>query len=199
MTIKVGITGGIGSGKSIICDIFKLLKAPIFEADVVAKHLIDTNDEIKNGLIDLFGNDIYTENGTINRLKLAGIIFNDDIQLEKVNSLIHPEVRAEFHKWAEQQTSPYVIHEAAILFESGFYKIMDLTILVSAPEEVRIKRVIKRDGASEAQVRERIKKQWTDEKKKKLANFEIKNDNQELVIPQIINIDKQLRKHGKIW
>ena len=134
MTLTVGITGGIGSGKSTVCKVFKLLGLPIFEADLVAKKLINSNSKIKNGLTHLFGNDIYIQNEGVDRKKLANIIFNDDIQLAKVNALIHPVVRNEFKNWLKKQNTAYIIHEAAILFESGFYKMMDFTILVSAPE-----------------------------------------------------------------
>lgn len=199
MTLKVGITGGIGSGKSTVCRIFQLLGIPVFEADLAAKQLMVSNPEIKSGLIDLFGPDIYTQNVTLDRKKLAGIIFNDEIQLQKVNELVHPVVRAEFNRWAQMQDAPYVVHEAAILFESGFYKMMDFTILISAPESMRIARVSKRDKSSAAQVKERMDKQWSDEQKIELATFVINNDNRELIIPQIIKIDKQLKEDGKIW
>jgi dephospho-CoA kinase len=199
MTLKVGITGGIGSGKSTICRVFKLLKVPIFEADIVAKQLLQSHPKIKKGLVHLFGEGVYLENGAVNRKKLAEIIFNDDVQLAKMNALVHPFVRNEFHDWVKQQNSPYVIHEAAILFESGFYKLMDFTILVSAPEEERIQRVVKRDGVSEKMVKERLAKQWTDAEKRKLADYEIINDNKNPVLPEIIQIDKRLREHGKIW
>lgn len=199
MTLKVGITGGIGSGKSTVCHMFKLLGAPVFEADVVAKQLLQTHPQIRKGLIHLFGEDIYLDDGTVDRKKLADIIFNNDVQLAKMNALVHPVVRNEFHEWVKQQNTPYVIHEAAILFESGFYKLMDFTILVSAPEEERIQRVVKRDGVSEQQVRERLAKQWTDAEKRKLADKEIVNDNNNPVLPEIIQIDKTLREHGKIW
>jgi len=199
MTLKVGITGGIGSGKSTVCRMFKLLGAPVFEADVVAKQLLQTHPKIRKGLIHLFGEDIYLDDNTVDRKKLAAIIFNDDVQLAKMNALVHPVVRSEFYEWVKQQNTPYVIHEAAILFESGFYKLMDFTILVSAPEEERIQRVVKRDGVSEQQVRERLAKQWTDVEKRKLADKEIVNDNNNPVLPEIIQIDKRLREHGKIW
>ena len=199
MTIKIGVTGGIGSGKSVVCDVFRLLGVPVFEADAEAKKLINSNTEIKTGLIDLFGGDIYTANGTINRLKLAGIIFNDHLQLAKVNEIVHPVVRKEFLQWAEKQDACYVVHEAAILFESGFYKMMDFNILVSAPEEVRIQRVTNRDGATPEQVRERMSKKWSEKQKKPLANLEIVNNNSELIIPQILKTDKQLKEYGKIW
>lgn len=199
MTLTVGITGGIGSGKSTICEIFRHLNIPVFEADLEAKKLIHSNTVIKAGLIDLFGEAIYTSDGTVDRKELARLIFNDENKLTKVNELVHPLVRSEFRDWLKKQTAPYIIHEAAILFESGFYKMMDYTILVSAPENVRIERVSKRDKVTKEQVKERIRKQWTDQQKRKLATLEIKNDNKELLIPQIIEIDKQIRKDGKIW
>lgn len=199
MAIKVGITGGIGSGKSTICTVFKVLGAPVFEADAEAKRLMDTNEVIKTGLIDLFGEDIYTQNGTLDRKRLAGIIFNDKLKLEKVNALVHPVVLSEFLNWAEKQNVPYVIHEAAILFESGFYKMMDYTILVTAPVDERINRVTKRDNVNLEQVKERMNKQWTDEQKKPLADVEFTTNDESLIIPQLIKIDKQLREYGKIW
>jgi dephospho-CoA kinase len=199
MTIKVGITGGIGSGKSTVCKIFELLGVPVFEADVVAKQLLNSHPEIKTGLIHLFGETIYTPDGAINRKRLASIIFNNEIQLAKMNKLVHPVVREEFNKWVKKQKSPYIIHEAAILFESGFYKMMDFTILVSAPKKQKIERVMKRDGVSEELVLERMNKQWTDEEKRKLAGIEIMNDNKRLIIPEIIETDKKLKEYGKIW
>lgn len=197
--ITIGITGGIGSGKSTVCKIFKLLGIPIFEADAVAKELINSNSEIKTELIRLFGEGIYVPNKGIDRKKLAAIIFNDNLQLAKVNKLVHPVVRKEFKNWVKKQNTQYVIHEAAILFESGFHKMMDFTILVSAPEFQRIERAIKRDETSENQVKERMSKQLTDEQKRALATVEIKNADNDLIIPQIIKIDNQIKKHGKIW
>ncbi len=199
MALKVGITGGIGSGKSTVCKVFKVLGIPVFEADIVAKQLINSNEEIKKGLVNLFGETVYTPNGSVDRKKLASIIFNDDIQLQNVNELVHPVVRKEFLNWADEQKTPYVIHEAAILFESGFYKMMDYTILVSAPLEERIARVTQRDGSTPAQIKERMQKQWDDEEKRKLASIELQNGDSDLVIPQIIKLDKQLREYGKIW
>lgn len=199
MTLKVGITGGIGSGKSTVCKVFKLLGVSVFEADLVAKKLMDSDDRIKTGLVNLFGESVYTPSGIVDRKKLASIIFNNDIQLRKVNELIHPVVRSKFLNWAEKQDAPYVVHEAAILFESGFYKMMDFTILVSAPEEERILRVTKRDGSLPQQVKERMQKQWSDDEKRKLASVEIRNAETDLILPQIITIDKQLKEYGKIW
>lgn len=200
MTLIVGITGGIGSGKSTVCRIFQLLGVPVFEADTVAKNLYDSNPKIKSGLIRLFGAHIYTPDGKLDRKKLASIIFTNEIHLAKVNELVHPVVRSAFENWLKMhENAPYIIHEAAILFESGFYKMMNFTILVSAPEKQRIARVIARDGISEQMVRERMQKQWSEEKKQKLAGKTLVNDNKNLIIPEIIRIDKNLKEHGKIW
>jgi len=199
MALAIGITGGIGSGKSTVCKIFKLLGVPVFEADLVAKALINSDAEIRNGLIQFFGKDIYSSDNKINRKMLANLIFNDDLLMEKVNRLVHPVVRNKYLIWIKQQNSIYVIHEAAILFESGFYKMTDYSILVSAPEDMRIERVTHRDNIDLEMVKSRMLKQWTDEEKRKLASVELVNDNKKLLIPQILEIDKKLKTHGKIW
>ncbi len=199
MAIKIGVTGGIGSGKSTVCKIFRLLDIPVFEADRVANELINSNVEIRNELVLLFGNKIYEPDNKLNRKMLADLIFNDESLLEKVNNLVHPAVRNEFMLWHQKQNSKYVVHEAAILFESGFYKMMDFTILVSAPKELRIERVVKRNKIQPEMVESRINKQWNDEDKRKLASFELVNDNKHLLIPQILEIDKKLKTDGKIW
>jgi dephospho-CoA kinase len=199
MTAVIGITGGIGSGKSTVCNVFKLLGVPVFEADMIAGKLINSNFEIKKELVQLFGNDIYNADNKLNRKKLAELIFNDDILLEKVNNIVHPAVRNEFINWKKTQNQDYVIHEAAILFESGFYKMMNFTILVSAPREIRIERVIRRDNISREQVLARMAKQWPDSEKRKFASLELVNDNKNLLIPQIIEIDKKIKTNGKIW
>ncbi len=198
MTITVGITGGIGSGKSTVCEIFKILGIPVFEADKVARNLMNENSEIRQNLVEWFGSEIYSGN-QLNRKLLAELIFNDNSLLTKVNSLVHPIVRAEFEKWKNSQNTVYSVYEAAILFESGFYKLMDFTILITAPEQIRINRVMKRDNLSPGQVVARIKNQWPDDEKRKLATTVIINDNKNLIIPQIIEIDKKLKEDGKIW
>jgi len=199
MTAVIGITGGIGSGKSSVCNVFKLLGAPVFEADSIASRLINSNSEIRNELAQLFGKEIYGTDNKLNRKKLAELIFNDDILLEKVNNIVHTAVRNEFVNWKKLQDQVYIIHEAAILFESGFYKMMDFTILVSAPENMRIDRVIRRDIISREQVLARMAKQLPDTEKRKFATLELVNDNKNLLIPQIIEIDKKLKTNGKIW
>lgn len=194
--LKIGITGGIGSGKSTICHFFRLLGAPVFEADLEAKKIMNQSPVIRSNMQMLFGKDIYLANQTIDRKKLAGLIFNSPPLLEKVNSIIHPEVRKYFFEWCEKQKAPYIVHEAAILFESGFYRMMDQTILVTAPLEERIKRVMARENTTEEDIRNRISKQWPDEEKMKLATYILNNNNEELILPQLIELDIKFKTHG---
>ena len=198
--LKIGITGGIGSGKSVVCRIFSILGIPVFEADKEAKNLINNNQVIRNKFIHLFGSEIYTPEGPLDRKKLAEILFKDQHLLNEVNGIVHPEVRRSFVEWADRyQNAPYIIHEAAILIETGFYKMMDRTILVVAPEPVRVKRVVERDHLTEKEVAERISRQWDDSEKMKYADYIITNDDKKLIIPQVIEIDKILKEYGKIW
>ncbi len=194
--IKVGITGGIGSGKSTVCQLFRVLGIPVFNADYEAKRLINYSDSIRSQLIALFGSDIYLPVGAIDREKLASRIFNSPPLLEKVNSIVHPEVRNYFEQWAQRQNAPYVLHEAAIMFESGLYDMMDYTILVTAPEEDRIQRVMARDLTDETSVLARIDKQWPDSKKAELASFIVYNDNKHPMLAQLVELDKRFRTHG---
>ena len=194
--LKIGITGGIGSGKSTVCRVFSVLGIPVFEADRIAKDLMNTDQEIHEKLVDLFGASVYLPDQTVDRKHLAGIVFNNAYLLGQVNAIVHPVVRKTFFDWCEKQQSPYIIHEAAILFESGFYKMMDKTIVVVTNENERIKRVMKRNGLTLELVKERIKNQWSDEERIKLADFVIGNNDNELIIPQIIEVDKKIRAHG---
>jgi dephospho-CoA kinase len=197
---KIGITGGIGSGKSIVCEVFKLLGVPVFHADSVARDLQQNDLQIRTRLIDLFGNQIYTEDGTLDRKKLAGLIFNDKELICKVNQLIHPLVREAFINWVDKQTDDdYILYEAAILFESGYYKDLDLNILVIADENIRIKRVIQRDNSTEEAVIQRINNQISDLEKMSMADYILENNEKKLLIPQIIKLDKVLKDHGKVW
>jgi dephospho-CoA kinase len=192
---KVGITGGIGSGKSTVCDIFQLLGVPVFHADVEAKYLQNNDLTIIGQLTGLFGADIYLSGGVLDRKKLAGLIFNDQDLLAKVNQIIHPAVRQRFINWTiEYANEPYVLYEAAILLENGYASDFDKKILIVADENTRIERVIKRDSMSEALVRERIKNQLTDEQKISMVDYIIENNNRRLLIPQVIELDQLLRK-----
>jgi len=194
--IKVGITGGIGSGKSTVCKIFKVLGIPVFEADEQARQLMNSNSVIHDQLIELFGTSVYLQNQIIDRKYLAGIVFSNPSLLAQLNGIVHPKVGEAFAVWCENQQSPYILHEAAILFESGFYKLMDKTIAVVANENERIERVMKRDGASEELVNQRMRNQWSDIERIKLADFVISNNEDELIIPQIVELDKKLRANG---
>jgi len=194
--IKVGITGGIGSGKSTVCKVFRILGVPVFEADIVAKQLMNNDPALRKQLIHLFGSSVYQPDQTIDRKYLAGIVFSNPSLLSKLNEVVHPVVRKSFDEWCLNQHSVYVLHEAAILFESGFYKMMDKTITVATDETERIDRVVKRDHITVEMVRQRIKNQWNDEQRIKLADFVIGNNDNELIIPQIIEIDKKIRTNG---
>ncbi len=200
MAIVIGITGGIGSGKTTVCNVFSLLGIPVFEADGEARRLMNSNNKIKKALLGLFGEKAYTAGGQLNRQLVASVIFQNNKIRTKVNELVHPWVRKEFHKWLEwKKHYPYVIYEAAILFETGFYEEMDYSILVTAPEKQRISRIMQRNGITEPKVRERMKSQWPEEKKKKVADLCLENDNKNMILPDIIRIDKNLKTNGTIW
>jgi len=170
----IGLTGGIGSGKTTISTFFTALGIPVYIADTEAKKLMETSVNLRESIIDLLGAEAYINN-IPNRAYIASKVFVDKNLLENLNALVHPEVQQHFLEWVKKQKSPYCIKEAAILFENGGYKKCDATILVTAPKEVRIKRVRERDGISEKQILERMDNQWDDEKKIKLATYCIEN------------------------
>jgi dephospho-CoA kinase len=189
--IKVGLTGNIGSGKSTVARVFEILGIPVYHADAEAKKFLDDKN-VRDSLIREFGSEIF-ENGMINRKKLANLVFNSKDALNFLNSLIHPLVRKDFENWtAVHSESSYIIQEAAILFESGFYKMFDRVITVTSSLEQAVSRVVARDGVSEKDVLNRMKNQWSSEKKQKLADFVIYNDESKLVIPQILEIHNEL-------
>lgn len=187
----VGITGGIGAGKSTVSMIFKSFGVPIYEADFHSKDLLDSDPNLQFALVNLLGEKV-VENKKINRAVMANLIFNDKDLLEKANALIHPIVGEHFKNWVAKQDSPYIIKEAAILYESGSYKDCDKVIMVSAPKEMRIKRVMARSAISRDEVLSRMNKQWPDQKKIELADFCIQNDEQISVIKQSLEIHKKL-------
>lgn len=197
--LKIGITGGIGTGKSTIARIFEILGIPVFYADPAAKAVMNEDEELRQRIIDAFGKQAYSEGRTLNRKFIAEIVFNDDKKLQKLSSLVHPAVFKAFDIWAEaQQGAPYLMKEAALLFESGSYKKFDYTILVKSPEALRIQRVMQRDNVSEEQVKLRIQRQLTDEEKEGLADFILVNDEQQLLIPQVLELHRLfLAKAGK--
>ena len=193
MGLKIGITGGIGSGKTFICKLFEALGIPVYNADEEAKRLMNTDIRIKEKLIAQFGEATYKD-GLLDRAFLADMAFSDKDKLELLNSIVHPIVIQEAKDWAERQTTRYSLKEAALLFESGSYKELDYTILVTAPMDIRIQRVIERDGATEQQVRERINKQLSDEEKLQLADFVIVNDGITPLLPQVWTLHQKFLK-----
>ena len=184
--LKVGITGGIGSGKSLVSKIFMAMGYPVFNSDEVAKELSDNDPDIISGLKDLFGEDIYSDH-RLNRQLLASQIFQNDVLREKVNAIIHPKVRNAYDDLCSKSDSPVIFNEAAILIETGAHKNFDRMVLVSAPELLRIQRVQKRDKTTEENVKQRIEKQWTDAKKREFIDFEIVNDEAQ---PLLIQVEK---------
>lgn len=195
--IKVGLTGGIGSGKTTVAKVFELLGVPVYNADTATKELYHTNPELMQSLKESFGEEIYRD-GLLDRARLASLVFNDPSKLKLLNALVHPLTIRDAEEWMQRQKAPYVIKEAALLFESGSVAGLDQVIGVQAPLSLRIKRVMDRDGVSREEVLARMDKQLDEEIKMKLCDFVIRNNEQELVIPQVIELDKKLREKSKI-
>lgn len=189
--LKVGVTGGIGAGKSVVCRVFATLGIPVFDADASAKKLMEEDEQLVASISALFGSAVYTD-GKLDREQLAGIVFNNPELLQQLNALVHPTTIAYGNKWMSLQNAPYIIKEAAIFFESGSYKEMDVMIGVFAPPELRIARVLERPGMTRQKVQERMNSQMSDEEKMKLCTYTIINDGVEALIPQVIAIHSQL-------
>ena len=189
--LKIGITGNIGSGKTTVSKLFELIGIPVFYADDAAKILMITDEVLIAGIKQTFGAQSYLDDKTLNRKHIADIVFNNEAQLAKLNALVHPAVFRAFDSWAKEEVKddvPYVLKEAAVLFESSSYKFCDKTIMVTAPLELRIKRVMHRDNITRQEVLNREARQFTEEKKIQLADYVIKNDESELVIPQVLKL-----------
>ncbi len=185
--LKIGITGNIGSGKTTVSKLFELLGIPVFYADAAAKESMVTDPLLIAGVKETFGDEAYLADASLNRKYIADIVFNDDAQLAKLNALTHPAVFRAFDTWvAGIKDAPYVMKEAAILFESGSYKLCDYSLLVTAPFELRAARVNKRDGTTREQVEAREARQFTEEKKRQLTDYIIANDESQLLIPQVL-------------
>lgn len=180
----VGITGGIGSGKSTVSAVLLEMGYPVYNTDDRAKGLLNSSADLKSAIAAEFGDEIYAD-GILDRAALAAKVFNDREKLTKLNELVHPVVANDFHAWISAQSAPVAFKEAAILFESGADKGVDEVVLVSTPEEVRVSRVMARDGVTADEVKARIANQWSEERKRNLADHEVVNDGQTLVIPQI--------------
>jgi dephospho-CoA kinase len=190
--IKLGLTGGIGSGKSTVAKVFESLGVSVFYADNEAKKFL-YHEEVKAKLQALYGSRILDERREVNKPVLASIVFTDEKELAKLNALIHPLLEMEFLKWAESKKyEQYIVKEAAILFEAGFDKSVDKVLSVSAPVDQRIERVIKRDSVNRQQVLDRISKQWTDEQREAKSDFVINNADNQMILEQILQIHKEL-------
>ncbi|RYZ20365.1 MAG: dephospho-CoA kinase [Chitinophagaceae bacterium] len=190
--LKVGLTGGIGSGKSVVARVFAQLGVPVYDADAASKRLYATHEGLQQSLRAHFGPDIFTEEG-LNRPRLAGIVFNDPEKLELLNSLVHPPTIADAESWMAAHTAhPYVIKEAALFFEAGSAAGLDYIIGVDAPVHLRLQRVLQRDGITREEAQARMKRQIDPEIKMMLCDFVIRNDEQQLVIPQVLALHEKL-------
>jgi dephospho-CoA kinase len=194
-TYQVGLTGGIGAGKSVVGRIFALLGVPVYDSDSRAKYVMTTDGILMSNIRKEFGELSFNPDGSLNRSYLSDLVFRNPDQLEKLNRLVHPRVAADYEDWvAEHAHHDYVIKEAALLFESGSYKQLDHIVLVVAPEPLRINRVVNRDrGRTADQVRRIMAQQWSDDEKIKRADSVIRNDESEPVIPQVLNLHEKFR------
>ena len=189
---KIGLTGGIGVGKTFVAKLFSQMGIPVFNADHAAKELMQNSPVIKEQLIKQFGDKVYEE-GILNKTYLASVVFSDAYQLELLNAIVHPVTIQAAKDWAAKQTSPYVIKEAALIFESGAADGLLKVIGVTAPLSIRIHRVMQRDGITKEQVDARMRNQISDTIKMRLCDYVIENNNQQMVIPQVLEIDKVIR------
>lgn len=191
--LHVGITGGIGSGKSLVSKVFSKLGVPVYDADSRARTLMTSDAILMLEIRQKFGDQSYFDNGTLNREYLSKAVFNDAAKLAALNGLVHPAVARDYVRWSEEnKTHPYLLKEAALLFEAGSYKTLDKIIVVQAPEELRIARVQKRDPHRDVQkIKDIIRNQMAEEEKLKRADFIVRNDESELVIPQVLALHQK--------
>ena len=195
--LSIGISGGIGSGKTLVCTIFKILGISVYNSDLEAKRIMETNVQVKKEIINLLGEESYLNNLTLNRKFIAEKIFNHTELLSGINQIVHPAVREDAEIWSKKipQDNSYFLRESAILFETGIYKQLDYNILVIAPKEIRIHRIKDRDKLSEVDIAIRMNQQWSDEQKLPLTDFVVINDGKTFLIPQILKIHKSLKNY----
>lgn len=191
--LKIGLTGGIGSGKSTVAKVFETLGIPVYYADDAAKRLMNTDETLKASIKQHFGEAAYDKDG-LDRKYLASLVFSDKKKLELLNSLTHPATIRDAEEWMNKQTTPYTIKEAALLFESGAAEHLDKVIGVYAPEHIRIKRVMERDKSSSEEIMKRISRQMDEEMKMKRCDYVISNNEQELIIPQVLALHERFTK-----
>jgi dephospho-CoA kinase len=190
--IKLGLTGGIGSGKSTVARVFQVLGVPVYNSDERAKALYVESTEVKKAVIELLGNEAYRANGELDREYVGQLVFADRELLGQLNGIIHPAVGRDFSAWVDRQKSRYIIKEAAILFESGADRGVDKVIAVTAPNEIRVDRVMQRDGVSESEVQRRMSNQMNPNELIERSDFVIVNDNRRLIVPQILEIHENI-------
>ena len=197
--LKIGITGGIGSGKSTVCNILKNLGVPVFSSDDVGKFLLNNDDYLKTQIKKIFDRDFYTSTGRLDRERMAKLVFNNPDELEKLNELVHPKVKAEFDSWCKKNDKrPYVVKEAAILFETGLYLELNKMVTVFCSKEERIRRILKRDNTTKGQIEKRMIQQMTDDERNKLADYILINDGVEDLLPQVMELHELLlNEHTK--
>ncbi|TRX48905.1 dephospho-CoA kinase [Fulvivirga sp. M361] len=193
--LQVGVTGGIGSGKSLVCSIFSILKAPVYDADSRARWLMNNNKSLVDEIIQTFGSKSYNTDGMLDRNYLASKVFKHEPELKKLNGLVHPAVGSDYQRWVKQHEShPYVIKEAALMFESGSYKALDYIINVSASEATRITRVLQRDTFRKKEELEAIiDRQLSEKERRKRADFIIENDENAMILPQILALHNRFK------
>lgn len=191
--IRVGLTGGIGSGKSTVARVFEVLGIPVYYADEATRQLMNTDEALKKEIISNFGEESYS-NGQLNRPFIASIVFSNKEKLDLLNAITHPATIRHANEWMQKQTAPYVIKEAALIFESGSAENLDYVIGVSAPKPLRIRRVMERDGISSEEVQKRMSRQLSEDMKMKLCDFILINNELELLTPQVLALHEQLLK-----
>lgn len=194
--LKVGLTGGIGSGKSTVAKVFEVLGIPVYYADDAAKRLMNQDDDVKRTIQKQFGDAVYT-NDVLNKKQLADIVFNNPEKLQQLNKIIHPATIKDAERWMQNQTAPYAIKEAALIFESGAQEHLDYVIGVTAPAPLRIQRTMHRDNVTREEVLARMDKQLDESVKMKLCDFILVNDEQEMLLPQVLHLHNKLLSLAK--
>ncbi|MFT4093534.1 MAG: dephospho-CoA kinase [Niabella sp.] len=191
--LKIGLTGGIGSGKTTIAKIFSTLGIPVYDADSAAKNLIQTSETIRKAILETFGSEVY-KNGQLDRNFLSSVVFNNEEKLQQLNAIVHPVTIADSIGWFNRQKAPYAIKEAALIFESGSEKYLDYVIGVRTPEALRIERILQRGGITRVKIKKRMAQQMNDDEKMDRCDFVIDNSGQVSVLQQVVKIHEQLQE-----